>query len=583
MVDSFAYSLYNNDMKYYGYARKSTVGQNETSIEAQLEYLRLQAESLGMLFEPRSESKSGKSLEGREELIKLMAEAVSGDIIGVYDNSRLGRDTADNLAIIKSLYQKGVRVQISSKILDPNNPEDELFFTIQSSVSTYSRKSQLLKSRAGINLKKRNGDWVMRGDLYGYRVIRQGGKTTISIEETEAQIIKFIYEKYGEGFSVNKITEMLNELYRNRGGDFYAATVRRFLRKPIYMGYYYIEHGDLPSTQHLTRQQVEEKLVKSNLYPAIIDEELWWKVFNSYRFMKRSHARQYEYRWTAYELSSIVHCAYCGKGYVHSTSKSLVKDKPYYTCYTHKKGCGQHIYSIPVEILEPLLRATMYLTFADFVEMSTFFQEKRNELFSSLEQVKKVKAEFTDNIKELDKRKSKLIIAIEEDIIPLADVKVRIDAIDQEKKKLEERLQSLDIAITDDEAEFYNLMEETQANELDKFYLGDEQTRRAKYIALIESCRLFGDKLIVRYKNSKTFVVPLRPRFGRRKDKNSYQIRVGYKGKLQYRCSIDTNTEILQHIPFDYGNKFANLVNDVFSQQIKDVQSRLEEIKKAPT
>lgn len=580
-LDLLNKALYNKNMKYFGYARKSTIGQNETSIEAQLEYLRLQAESLGMLFEPRSESKSGKSIEGREELVRVMAEAVSGDIIGVYDNSRLGRDTADNLAIIKSLYQKGVRVQISSKILDPNNPEDELFFTIQSSVSTYNRKSQLLKSRAGINLKKRNGDWVMRGDLYGYRAVKQSGKTTILIEETEAEIIRYIYQKYSEGLSTNRITELLNELYRNRGGDFYAATVRRFLRKPIYMGYYYKDQGSLPTTQHYTKQQVEQNLVKSNIYPPIITEQLWWDVFNSYRYLRRTHSRQYEHRWAAYELSSIIHCAYCGKGYVHNQSKSKTKttDKAYYCCYVHTKGCGQHIYTIPVDVLEPLLRSTMYMTFADFVEMSSFFQEKRESLSVSIEQAKKIKAGFLDNIKELDKRKSKLIIAIEQDILPLADVKERIDILDREKKKIEERLLNLDIAVTDDEMEFYDLMQETQADELDKFYLGDEQFRRSKYIALLESCKLYANKLVVKYKNTKTFVAIIKPRFGSRKPA-PIEIRVGYKGKFQFKCLVEVSTGLISHIPVDYGNDFANVVNDVFAKQLKDMQDHLAGIQK---
>jgi DNA invertase Pin-like site-specific DNA recombinase len=566
-------------MKYFGYARKSTIGQNETSIEAQLEYLRLQAESLGMVFEARSESKSGKSLEGREELIKVMADAESGDIIGVYDNSRLGRDTADNLAIIKSLYLKGVRVQISSKILDPNNPEDELFFTIQSSVSTYNRKSQLLKSKAGINLKKRNGDWVMRGDLYGYRVVKQGGKTTISIEETEAEIVRLVYKHYAEGLSTNKITKLLNEQYSNRGGDFYTGSIRRLLRKPIYMGYYYKDQGSLSTTQRYTKQQVEQNLVLSKLYPQIVNEESWWEVFNSYRYLPRTHARQYQHRWTAYELSSIVHCAYCGKGYVHYIRKDRRKDndKPFYSCYTHRKGCGQHIYTVPLEILEPLMRSTMYMTFADFVEMSSFFQEKRDALTMSIEQVKKAKAGFLVDVKELEKRKAKLIVAIEQDILPLADVKERLDIIDREKKKLEERLQSLDIALTDDEVEFYDLMQQTQSDELDKFYVSDEQFRRSKYIALIEYCKLYADKLVVRYKNTKTFVMLLKPRFGSRK-KAPIEVRVGYKGKFQYKCLIDPATEEIQHVPVDYGNKFANVVNEVFAQQLKEMQDHLKAI-----
>jgi hypothetical protein len=104
---------------FYGYARVSTIGQNDTSIEAQLEYLRLQAESLGIPFHPYSEKKSGKNLTDRDVLPMLIEKSREGDVLAVYDNSRLGRNTEENLNIVKLLHKKGVKVQINSKLVDP--------------------------------------------------------------------------------------------------------------------------------------------------------------------------------------------------------------------------------------------------------------------------------------------------------------------------------------------------------------------------------------------------------------------------------------------------------------------------------
>ena len=81
---------------YYGYARVSTVEQNDTSIEVQLEFLKHQAEEIGESFTPKYEKASGKDVEGRDVLKSLLLSLKYGDILGVYDNSRVGRNTEEN-------------------------------------------------------------------------------------------------------------------------------------------------------------------------------------------------------------------------------------------------------------------------------------------------------------------------------------------------------------------------------------------------------------------------------------------------------------------------------------------------------
>lgn len=526
---------------FYGYARVSTVGQNDTSIEAQLEYLRLQAESLPMPFEGHFEKKSGKNIADRDVLQYVIEKAASGDVVAVYDNSRLGRNTEENLATIKMLHSKGVRVQINSKFIDPNNPDDELLFSIQSSISTFQRKTQLLKSRAGINVKKRNGDWVMRGDLFGYKITTSGKKTTAEIVESEAAVIRYIFKRYSEGASIKKITEELNSFVEMKpvGESFYAASIRRIIFKPIYMGYYLVEnqlHKNLPK---LTRNQVEEQLVKSNIYPPIIDEELWWSVFTSYRKVKRKHTKQYEYRFSYYELSSVMRCGYCDAAYVHSFNKTANKVYEYYSCLAHKKECRPASYNLPYKNYELLMRATMYMTFSDPFELSSFFSEKKAVVDASSKQMREVINTLKQRQEEIDKRKQNLIDAVEEGVLSIADIKKRLAVFDKELTEIGERIRSMEFNLNNDEEELSMLLNETRIEEIDAFRHSDNAFRRGKYVALLDSAKVYRGRLIVRYKNGKTFAIVIDQR-NRKYSQKIYKITVGYKGVIQYSCTVNT-------------------------------------------
>lgn len=567
---------------YYGYARVSTAGQNDTSIEVQLEYLRLQAEALEMAFFPRSEKKSGKDVVGREVFTTLLDEAVEGDVVGVYDNSRLGRDTAENLSIIKSLSAKGVQVQINGKFVDPDNPDDELFFSIQSSISTFQRKSQLMKSRAGINLKKQSGDWVLRGDLYGYKIVRSGKSVRAEVIEDQAEAIKLMFEEYAKGHSVNRVTQILNQsIYKpNKGGKFLPASVRRTLLKPIYMGYYFMDSGIQQNIRQYSKTDIQENMVKSNIYTPIVSEDLWWKVFDSYRGLRRTHTRQFEYRFSYYELSSVIKCAYCGAGYVHSVHKYKDRDSYLirYVCNVHKTRCGQEIFGKPADSLEAVMRATMYLTFADSTELSEFFAEKRLELNQSIEATKKAVSELESQIAELDQRKSKLIDAIETGAIEIGDVKDRLNTIDEDRKFLEDKKRTLSYALSTDEQDFYDLVDETKEEELDEFRDGEPPIRRRKYLALTESVLLYKDKLVARYKNSKTFVIWLEKNIGKRLQKD-FRINVAYKGKLQYKCVYNEPNNTIKMVPMETnGDEFLDYYNRFFQQSIDKLGQYFDEI-----
>ena len=142
--------------RLYGYCRKSTEEQNETSFSVQEEYIRNYARNIEGIDEIIiiTETGSGSSLEGRPLFKSLLESLRPNDIVSVYDSSRISRNTEDALSIIRTISQKGARLMVAGKFIDPNSPIDTMLWSVQSSFDTYQRQIQNQKSRQGIDAKK---------------------------------------------------------------------------------------------------------------------------------------------------------------------------------------------------------------------------------------------------------------------------------------------------------------------------------------------------------------------------------------------------------------------------------------------
>lgn len=115
--------------RYLGYARVWTKDQSDYSIESQLTYLAQQARRMGISFKAFAEKRSGKDVENRPVLKSVIEATQAGDVVGFYDNSRLGRTTEENIGIVKSLRARGVVVQVGGAEVDPDDPQQLLYLS----------------------------------------------------------------------------------------------------------------------------------------------------------------------------------------------------------------------------------------------------------------------------------------------------------------------------------------------------------------------------------------------------------------------------------------------------------------------
>jgi len=130
------------------YIRVSTVEQNDARQRAALSKY-----SIDKYF---SEQISAKDAN-RPQLQAMLDYVREGDTVYVHDFSRLARSTADLLAIVKQLQNKGVALVSDKERLDTTTATGKLLLTMIAAINEFERANLLERQKEGIALAKARG------------------------------------------------------------------------------------------------------------------------------------------------------------------------------------------------------------------------------------------------------------------------------------------------------------------------------------------------------------------------------------------------------------------------------------------
>src|SRR3984885_2200028 len=132
-----------------GYARVSTTGQDTATQEAQLK-----AAGCTLI---RTETVSGGSRNGRNELASILEFIRSGDVLIVVKLDRLGRNTRDVLNLVHELEEKGASLRVLEPAIDTGGPRGRMVLTVLGMVAEMELGFIRDRQRAGIDAAKAKG------------------------------------------------------------------------------------------------------------------------------------------------------------------------------------------------------------------------------------------------------------------------------------------------------------------------------------------------------------------------------------------------------------------------------------------
>ena len=179
-------------------------------------------------------ARTGRSLAGREALLRLLADAEAGQIerLHVYKYDRLGRNLAETSAIIAQLEDSGVEV------VSVTEGKDALARGVQLVVAEHYSRALAERTRDGLIQRFRQRARTGGPPPYGYESAEEGGVKRLRVNETEAAVVRSIFDDYLGGKGFKAIAQGLHRrgVPTRRGGPWTFASVRAILRNEVYTG-----------------------------------------------------------------------------------------------------------------------------------------------------------------------------------------------------------------------------------------------------------------------------------------------------------------------------------------------------------
>lgn len=312
------------------YARFSSYGQNEQSIEAQVRICKEFAESKGLkcvnIYSDKARTGTNDDRPGFQRMIKDSQIGAFKYII-VYMFDRFARNRRDSI-----MYKEMLKEKYSIKVMSALEPiaEDEggEFYEmfLDWNAEKYSKRlSKRVKD--GLDTSVANGTFCGGVLIYGYKIEYEPipgkpGKSVkrVVINEDEANIVRYAFEQYGKGVLKRKIAQDLNEQgLRLNGKEFIGKSFDRLFYNKKYTGEF--NFGDRPC---------------NNMYPSIVSKELYEKV------QERLHRNRYFAGGISngkipYSLTGKCFCGDCGTEMISDGGTSHMKIQyHYYICKNRK-------------------------------------------------------------------------------------------------------------------------------------------------------------------------------------------------------------------------------------------------------
>jgi DNA invertase Pin-like site-specific DNA recombinase len=230
------------------------------------------------------EAKSGLMTKKRDGFNRMVEDALAGkiDMIVTKSLSRFARNTTDTLNTVRKLTAIGVVFYFEKENIRTDNSTGEVLITILSSLAQEESNSISRNIKLGLQHRMESGKLgVNCGHLYGYEKSEDGKPQII---ETEAAVVRRIYEMCLNGYSICKIAKILTDEGiepPGKGKKWYDVTVKSILHNERYIGDLLCQKTVVPN--YLTKEIVrndnhEAQFYLEDSHIPIIDKDTYKRV-----------------------------------------------------------------------------------------------------------------------------------------------------------------------------------------------------------------------------------------------------------------------------------------------------------------
>lgn len=274
-----------NKRRTAAYARVSTDSEEqETSFTAQVDYYTkyiAERPDWQMVEVYTDEGISAVNTKRRDGFKRMIADALAGkiDLIVTKSVSRFARNTVDSLQTIRKLKEKSVECYFEKENIWTFDGKGELLITIMSSLA--QEESRSISQNVTWGQRKRFADGKVSMPYKQFLGYERGKDGTPKIVESEAKIVRQIYQQYLNGTTVRDICRTLtaSEIPTPSGKKERAvSTVISILQNEKYAGNALLQktfcEDFLTKKMVKNEGQVPQYFVTES-HPAIISQEMF--------------------------------------------------------------------------------------------------------------------------------------------------------------------------------------------------------------------------------------------------------------------------------------------------------------------
>lgn len=406
------------------------------------------------------EAITGTQVTKREDFQRMINDCMNGDIDMVITKSisRFARNTLDTLKYVRMLKEKNIVVYFEDEKINTLTMDGELLLVVLSSVAQQEVENISANVKKGLKMKMQRGEMVGFQGCLGYDY--HPDTKTITVNEEEAEIVRYIFNRYIEGAGGSVIGRELENLgYKTKYGSstWAQSTVIGIVKNEKYKGDLLLGKTftvDPISKRRLENFGEEDKFYIHDHHEPIISEEVFEKAQEilARRNINRGkigdgNTKREKYS-RKYAFSCMLECGFCGGTLTrrnwHSSSQY---SKVIWQCVTAtkkgKKFCKDSK-GISEKAIEDAFVESYRLLCADNKEvLEEFLQRIDDTLSDSTISIQLVKTE--KEIAAIEKKKGKLVdMCLEETIdketyeSKYTELMNRQEELLSERKKLQE-------------------------------------------------------------------------------------------------------------------------------------------------
>ena len=440
---------------------------------------------------------SGTDFE-RPAFQRMMADITTKKIncVVVKDLSRFGRNYVESGKYLETVFPlfKIRFISVNDMIDGTENPSsiNNIIVPFNNIINDEYCRDISMKVRSALDIRRRQGKFIGSFAAYGYRK-DENDHNKLIIDEPAAEIVRKIYAKFIDGYSIIGITRELNsqcipnpssyKKLHSGSGLWNDSTVRRILTNELYIGNLVQKKNEVISYKIHVSKAVEQKkrIVVENTHEPIISKA----DFNKVQALLKRDTRISLSEGKLSVLSGFIKCADCGRAMQKRTVKQGTKIYEYYVCSNYKKNhlCSKH--AIRTEVIEEAI-----ITFLNrYIKLAVDFdklKDKINEELINSDRTKRLNALIAAKRQDFEKANKILV-----DIYP--DYKNGLIGREQYlalKEKYESVVSKSKEEIVQLESELKNFKTEDYATEFIaslKKYDGFEKLTRDIIVELIEN------------------------------------------------------------------------------------------------